>query len=270
MLSAWFQKYTSPILPAFLLCLLVSLCGCGVKERWYKPHHFQADFDKDTLVCETTAHELARQATMLGKGEDQVVFVTAFNNCLYRKGWSNVPPAAMNEQGRQGGGGVLALLDGGKVQGFGKTIQMPHGFTLVSEASQVSGPLRAQNFQWVGGDSTFIHIIYQKTTAQSFDPIDYAVVEPFSLYARGRDEKEPDFLRWAVFVGEMKKNWVVGLGSYVLVNKEERIIVVVTRPLPTPEPPPPPGMRLSKEQRDVTERFMVEWLDWLKGAMPMM
>jgi len=262
----WFRKYASPVLFVLLVCLLVFLSGCGTKHRWYKPDHYQADFDKDALECETIAREMARQATMTGKSEDPATFISSFNNCLSKKGWSNAPQT-IQKLPEQEKSAPLAVLEQGKVQGFGKAIQMPQGFTLLAESSQVAGPFTAQNFQWTGGDSTFIQIVFQKTTAQSFDPIDYVVAEPFFLYERGKDEKKPDLLRWAVFAGEIKKNWVVGLGSYVLVNKNERIIVVVTRPLPNPEASPPPGLRLNKEQRDAAELFMKEWLGRLIAGL---
>lgn len=264
----WFRKYSSPILPALLVCLLLFLSGCGTKERWYKSGHYQADFDKDSLECETIAREMARQATMTGKSEDPAIFVSSFNNCLSKKGWSNHPQTIQDLPGQEKNT-RLAVPDQGKVQGFGRTIQMPQGFTLLAESSQVAGPFTAQNFQWAGDDSTFITVVFQKTTTQSFDPIDYVVVDPFFLYERGKDEKKPDLLRWAVFAGEIKKNWVVGLGSYVLVNKNERIIVVVTRPLPNPEAEPLPGLRLGKRQREAAERFMEKWLAWLIATLPM-
>lgn len=264
---SWLQKYASPLLPILLVFLLVFLSGCGTQERWYKADHYQTDFDKDTLECETVAREMARQATMTGSSEDPSTFASSFNNCLTTKGWSN-SPQPLRELPGQEKRAPLAVLDQGKVQGFGKTILLPPGFTLLSESSQVVGPFTALNFQWVGDDSTFVHIVFQKTTAQSFNPIDYVVVDPFFLYERGMDEKKPDLLRWAVFAGEVKKNWVVGLGSYVLVNKNERIVVVVTKQLPPPEASPPPSLRLSKEQRNATERFMGEWLGWLQASLP--
>jgi len=247
---------------AFLICLLVFLGGCGEKVRWYKPHHYQTDFNRDSLECEAIAHEMARQATITGKDEDLVTFIASYNNCLFRRGWSNNPPAAQNSEG-QITAPPLAVSEQGKIQGFGKTVAMPKGFTLLAETSQVAGPIAAQNFQWRDDASTFINIIYQKAATKSFDSIDYVVVEPFFLYERGRDRKKPDFLRWAVFAGEVGKSWVVGLGGYVLAGNNERIVVVVTRPLPGPEALPPPGLRLSKGQRDAADDFMKTWEVWL-------
>lgn len=261
------KKHGAAVFSALLMCLLFFLSGCGGKVQWYKPHHFQTDFDRDNLECETIAHELARQATMTGKGEDLATFIGSYNNCLSRRGWSNTPPAVQNSEG-QIKSPPDAVLAQGKIHGFGKTVAIPQGFTLLAETSQVAGPIAAQNFQWQGDDSTFIHLIYQKIAAKSFDPIDYVVVEPFFLYERGKDKNKPDLLRWAVFAGEIKKSWVVGLGSYVLTNKDKRIIVVVTRSLPPPEASPPAGMRLSKGQQEAAERFMEEWLGWLTTTFP--
>jgi hypothetical protein len=41
----------------------------------------------------------------------------------------------------------LAFLDQGTVHGFGKTILIPPGFTLLFESSQAAGLFTAQNFQ---------------------------------------------------------------------------------------------------------------------------
>ena len=263
MSSAWANKRRNPAGPFVLAGFLFLLTSCGTEARWYKPGHFQADFDKDALECEVIAHEMARQATMTGRSEDQERFVTAFNTCLYRKGWSTSPPSSPGAAGQPGDAHRLAALAAGGVQGFGLFLPLPAGFSLRSETAQAAGPVASQSFLWEGRDSTFIQLVYQKTVGKTFEPIDYVVVAPFFLYERGTDEKRPDFLRWAVFTGEVKKNWVVGLGAYVLASKEERIIVVVTRPLIAPETSPPQGLRLSKGQRDTAENFMTEWQQWL-------
>ena len=55
-------------------------------------------------------------------------------------------------------------------------------------------------------------------------------------------------LRWTVFAGKFKGEWVAGIGAYLIVDKNRRITFVLTRNISAPENTPPGGLRLTKKQ----------------------
>lgn len=248
-----------------LLVLLPALAACGAGPRWYKDNRGQADFDKDSLECEIIARELARQATLTGAGEDLATFANSFNNCLYRKGWSNVPPPSAAAAGQTANEPSRpARLETTTVHGLGRAIAIPDGFTLISDSVRALGATTVHTLVFMGANDTFLTLVFQQSTEKVFTEIGYLVADPFFLYRKGAAGNWwKKNLRWAVFAGRMGDDWVTGLGGYLLVSKKERITLVVTRPLAGPESRPPAGLRLSRDQHEEVEKFQARWLPWL-------
>ena len=228
---------------------------------WYKQGATQADFDKDEQECLLIAHELARQATVSGERENVEIFIKSYNNCLFQKGWSHIPPAPQRNTNTNT---ILAKIDQNSIHAFGKKISIPAGFKLLNENRNVFGPTLIHSFFFQGPGPTFINLIFQQSLDLNFEPTEYPVEEPFFLYDRGKLDKKN--LHWSVYCGQINNEWIVGLGSFILIKDNQRIIVVITSPLPPRTSSPPKGLRLTKNQKDVTEKFETKWKKWILGS----
>jgi hypothetical protein len=254
----------------FLLFLFILLLfGCGGGQHWYNPGKTRVDFDSDSQECEILARELSRQATLTGRREDPQTYGRAFNACLYGKGWSTLPPV---QPGAGSGSGeadssLAVYHPDGRIEVFGRYLAVPAGFVLQSNGVQRLGPTLSENLFFMGPDSVFMNISVQKSLDSKFEPANYPAQPPFFLYEQGRDEKQPDLLRWAVFAGKIHEEWVAGLGGYLLLGERERLTVVITGSLPDPHEPVPPALQLSHGQFQAVERFREEWLSWLQAQI---
>jgi hypothetical protein len=241
----------------FLICMLSS---CGGGQMWYKQGATQADFNLDAQECEIIAHELARQATVSGERENLEVFIKSYNNCLFLKGWSHIPPNQKAGNQKQANFN-LAKINQNSIEAFGKRFNLPKEFKLLKENKSVFGPTLIHSFFLQGTGPTFINLIFQQSLDLDFEPADYPVEEPFFLYDRGSEEEKN--IRWSVYCGQINDEWIVGLGSFFLISEKERIILIVTSPLPQQTTPPPKGLRLTKKQKDATEKFVKSWKEWI-------
>jgi hypothetical protein len=256
----------------YLFIVLISLiflqAGCARQQIWYNPGHSQMDFDRDSQECSIAASALARQATLTGKREDPATYVRVYNGCIHEKGWSQTPPA---ESAKDSGAGrvqaqQLALLHAnGTIEAFDRRLQVPEGFVLEADGIQGREDTLLQSFLFRNGE-LFINYTFQKSLGRRFEAADYPVAEPFFLYEQGMASRKPD-VRWAVFAGNLQASWVAGLGGYFLLNKRERIIIVVTRSLPSPAERVPAGLRLTSEQFQAMEQFRDQWLGWLPAQV---
>jgi len=254
-------------LSAALVFLGLLLSACSLSgSRWYKDGLGQADFDKDNLECGIIADSLAREESMTGAGIDPQVRATALNNCLYRKGWTNIPPNPASDTGRQAAPAPagLARLEQGKLQGLCRSFDLPASFSLLSDTTRHLGPTVVQSIAFARADGVVLTFVFQQSVDRVFAEIDYPVAEPFFLYRRGREGRPASF-RWAAFAGKIQDGWVGGLGAYLFCSPRERLTVVVTRPLPEPESKPPAGLRLSQAQHRMLADFTGQSLVWLKG-----
>ncbi len=241
-----------------LLSLVVALlsAGCAGKQRWYKPGATQADFNRDVRECEIIAHQLAREATIGGRHESLDTFIKVYNNCIFQKGWSTFRPDS-SSGGPKAGQGVrpLARLENNLVSAFGKRIEIPSGFKLLRQNTGALGPTLMHSMFFKGPGPVFMNFIFQESHGLNFEPADYPVEPPFFLYDRGVLHGKDNDVRWTVFCGQVKGDWVVGIGSFCLISKQERIIMITTSPLPPQVTPPPQGLRLNRRQRDAVDKF---------------
>jgi hypothetical protein len=253
------------IIPAcFMAFLLISGCSGG-GQHWYNHGKTRVDFEGNSQECEIIARELARQATLTGRREDQQTYGRAFDNCLYAKGWGTMPAVQPSPDAATETGTSLAVhRQNGTIEAFGRAFAVPAGFELQSDSGGSFGPTLIQTLLFLGPDSVYLNYTFQKSRDRKFEPTDYPVTAPFFLHGRGREEKKPDRLRWTVFAGEIREDWIVGLGGYLLTGKRERLTVVITRALPHPREPVPAGLNLSLGQFQAVQRFRNEWLPWLE------
>jgi hypothetical protein len=247
-----------------IIALLLAGCGGGA-QHWYKAGQTQVDFDQDGQECEIIAKEFARQATLTGNREDPESYVRTYNNCLFAKGWSVLPSDTPADSAAGAPAPMAACQEGGIIQGFGKTFAVPPGFVLSSDVTQAYGPTMMQNLLFQGPEQSFINFTFQKAVTRDFKPADYPVREPFFLYEQGAWKKNRDRLRWAVFSGNIQGSWVAGLGGYLIVNKRQRISIVVTSPLPSQTEAILSGLRLDSGQIGAVEKLRSEWLPWLES-----
>ncbi len=242
-------------------CLGLLLPGCSTKTQWYKPNRSQLDFERDAQECEIIAREFARQATLTGEREDPATLAKSFDVCLGSKGWTHMPRQQKNLEVPEVA--PMAQYHEGELSGFDLILDIPDDFKLVSDKTQPVGSSISQTFVFVR-NGTYINILFQKLLfGSTFDVLEYPVVEPFFLYHRGENAGRRSPLRWALFAGEFKKQWMVGYGAFIRVSKTERVILSVVHPLPNQQERPPTGLRLTEEQFLEAERFREEWVGWL-------
>ncbi len=240
------------------------LVSCASKQTWYQAGKTQFDYDRNAQECTIIAKEFARQATMTGTAEDPLTYQRILQSCLAVKGWSMTPPPQAGGESGLGSDEVLAVSSGKSIQAFGGEVTLPEQFALSSTAGNGVGPIAMQNFLYHGPADTFINVMAQKSVAKTsrFEVTQYPVQAPFFLYERGGTEGGGK-RQWAIFCGTINGEWVMGLGSYILLNNQERITVVVTRPLMAQQTEPKTGFQLSPEQFSMVEAFKKEWLPWL-------
>jgi hypothetical protein len=249
-------------LPAIIVVLMLAGCA-GRMQHWYNPGETQVDFDRDAQECDIIAREFARQATLTGNRQDPETYVRTYNNCLYAKGWSVLPPGSDSPAG---GPPPAAFEKNGTVKGFGEAFTVPTGFVLKSNVTRTYGPTLMQNLFFQGPEQSYINFTFQKGLTRDFAPADFPAREPFFLYEQGALRKDPDRLRWTIFFGNLKNSWVAGLGGYLLLDDRQRVLIVVTKPLPPRNEKPLPGLRLDSGQIKAMEKFRAAWLPWLKST----
>ncbi len=195
---------------------------------------------------------LPGRATLTGEKIDIEIFNRVYHNCILSKGWTHTPPGSKLKKGTAV---TLAEIHGDIAVVFGHRLKIPPGLNLVS--NQISGfqDLRMQSLFFRGDGPVFLNMIVQETLSGKFEPIDYPVNDPFFMFEKGTDEKNPDRLRWTVFAGQFKGEWVAGIGAYLLVDKTRRITFVLTRNISDPEKAPPGGLRLTKKQKKEVSAF---------------
>lgn len=252
------------------IALWAMLSGCAQKQTWYQPGKGQVDYDQDAQECTLIASNFARQATMTGNSEDPTTYQQTMRNCLAAKGWSASSPAPNGDSPSAGTGSPdqppLALIKGNTLHAFGSVITLPPSFHLVSTVNQGSGDTRGQNLTFAERQTTFITVMVQEMDgkANRFLPTPYPAQAPFFLYEQdpfpSADNTEH---HWSIFCGTINNEWVMGLGSFLLINPRERITVIVTQPLPPPQTTPEAGFRLSRHQFATIDAFKKEWTTWL-------
>jgi hypothetical protein len=254
-------SFRSLLTSSFLFFLLLVLAGCSGKTLWYKDGSGQAEFDRDAVECRILADELGRQDTLTGKRPALETRAKAYQQCLFAKGWSHIPP------GQSAGDGLeyqpLATVEHGTVKAFGTVLVLPDGFAMTAETDSVHGPMLMQTLSFRGPDNVFLNLVFQQSRTLSFEPIPYPVDEPFLLYERGVTENGA---QWAAFWGRVQGAWVAGLGAYRLHSRLERTTMVLIAPLPEPQGPPPPGLTLDHGQRRAMEEFMERWVPLLVSS----
>ena len=248
------MKKTIALIVMIGAALLMS--GCSASQKWYKPDCGQVDFNLDDLECRLSAEEMARQATLTGEKTDLEVYVRAYSNCLFAKGWTHTAPGSKPKKEPPE---TLAAIHGDRAVLFGRQLKMPPGLHLVRNRISSSQGLKSQTLSFRGDGPVFLTMIVQETLSRKFAPVDYPVDEPFFVFEKGADGKNPDRLRWTVFGGKFKGAWVAGIGAYLRVDQNRRITFVLTRNISDPESAPPTGLRLTKKQYLEVTAFADTW-----------
>ncbi|WP_456385130.1 hypothetical protein [Desulfolithobacter sp.] len=267
---------TISIYPVLLALLL--LAGCAGSESWQKPGGTQASFNLDSRECRLIGEKIALLHSETGKSVDPVYAARAYEECMAAKGWrrqqarEGASPDAAAESG-SGSLPVLAEVHGADtLVGFGQRIVVPPGFNMLPAKKMRIGPTVMEQFFWQcvedrrNDAGTVIVIIFQENNQTSFEQIGYPVNPPYSLYTSGT--AAGGLLQWAAFWGQVKKDWVMGLGAYYHVSGNRRIIVVITSPLGPPESTPPSNVILSREQYHQVDSFASQWQSWLEKQFP--
>ena len=256
-----------------LMIFALLLGGCASKQLWYKAGKTQVDYDRDAQECKIIAKEFARQATVSGTSEDSLAYQNILQRCLTGKGWSMMAPApAAREESRDltlDREMTVASSNGRSVQAFGAEIVLPEQFILAKTSRNDVGPSLLQSYLYRGPGDTFITVMAQKAIAKSthFESTPYPVQPPFFLYEQGAIENGGMKSPWTIFCGKIKGDWVMGLGSYFMINNKERITLIVTRSLMAQETEPKPGFHLSPEQFATVDAFEKDWLSWIEESV---
>ena len=253
------------VLP-MLICSLF-LCGCSATSgTWYKPGHYQADFDRDCVECELLAEDMARQQSVTGRSRNLEVYIKAYNSCLFSKGWSDRPldtvhtKQTVSPQVRQ----AMCTLQNDMLRGFGYEITLPSGFSVLYQKPSVYGPTQTLSTLSEGPEQSFLNVIFQQSDSLAFEVTDYPVKSPYFLFDSSHPDVEP---QWSAFCGPSDSEWIAGVGTYVNISDSKRIILIATTALPGPVEPVPQGLRLDKGQYNAMRAFTEKTTAWLHNRV---
>jgi hypothetical protein len=250
------------------ICLLLAilLAGCVQTQIWEKEGGSQQAFNLDARECEFFAKKFSLQQSENGKIPDPDLFSKSYVGCLNAKGWQikitapnpeaeNVPESKTTD--------LAQFLNANTVSGFGQTVTVPNTYTLISNKQFQIGTTLIHQFFWKGIDTSFINIFFQKSTAAPFKQIPYPVSEPYLLYTSGEGKMARERLQWATFFGIIDSNWIMGTGAYYYVDKKERIVIAITKPLDKPQGETTGNVILTRNQYLQIEQFSKQWRNWL-------
>ncbi|MBU0480047.1 MAG: hypothetical protein KKG47_02980 [Proteobacteria bacterium] len=249
----------------------ILLASCTSSPNlWYKAGATQHDFNLDSRECEIIAEKFALQQSETGKSIDPANFSRHYLQCINDKGWSRNRPVADRTADHPAvpSNPLNIRHDGSSLHGFGRQVALPENFTLLKNRLTSLKPTIMQQFLWGNEDNTFISIIFQRNDATRFDITPYPLAEPYRLYTSKTGNNTGDLLQWSAFFGQIQTEWVMGVGSYYLTNKTERIIIVITRKLDPPAAAPPANLALSRNQHEQIEAFSSRWVAWLESQFP--
>ncbi|WP_462326040.1 hypothetical protein [Desulfoplanes sp.] len=241
------------------------MSGCASHDHiWYKPGHYQGDYDVDCVECERVAKTLSMERSVSGRSLNNEVYAKAFDRCMFSKGWTtNAPDTNKNpKQKKAETGPNFFTVSGGIISGFDCSIALPPGFRLLKQESFAYGPTQTSSALFQGPDSVFINILFQDSGSLSFEKQRYPVKEPYFSFDKSTKE---DAIDWTSFFGQVGSDWVGGIGAYLNLSSRQRIILVATRPLPRDRAVPPKGLRLDRKQFETMKYFSEDYAGWIEG-----
>ncbi|MBI4793508.1 MAG: hypothetical protein HY789_12465 [Deltaproteobacteria bacterium] len=253
----------SSLLTSFLLLLLLQGCASS-PQTWYKPGGTQREYDLNARECEVLAEQQALLKSETGKRYDPLTYAELYQRCIKAKGWgTEPPPTAQQPETEASPAPALGTRTDNRLSAFGLDFTLPGNARLLSSNKQTIGPTRLETFMFqTGGD--FMNIIFQESEEATFNPIDYPVSLPYQLYTSDWGTN----LRWSAFWGEIKGEWVKGIGAFFTVSKKQRTIVVITAPMAAPAEAPPENLQLARNQYQEMESFVEQWRPWLVDQAP--
>jgi len=260
------QRVLSRAVGVGICILMLWSLGCSSKRTWYKPGAGQLEFNIDDQDCKIIAQETARQATLTGDKLDPAVLEQSYEACIFSRGWTMTPAGTENSGKTEKEPIILAEIENNRVQAFGKTMDIPNMFSLVSNQLAGFQGVDMQTLFFKGDNEVYLNLIIQETRDRKFDPVDYPAGSPFFLFEKGIDPKDDEILRWTVFAGDYKGTWITGIGAYYLVDYFKRVSFVITQSISFPKNKPPKGLRLTKIQKLEVEAFKEEWIGKVKNA----
>ncbi len=260
------NPYREIIAAGLFLWLVMMLTGCGgVGQKWYKPGHYQADYDVDCAECDKIAQSQAREGGVAGYTPYIGLYPKAFEQCLFARGWSPLPP---DEAGSTGLTDTvvpsLCTVTSGVITGFDCSIRLPEGFRVLRQEALPAGPVQSSSVFCQGPGPVFINIIFQQSHVVRFDPIRYPVAEPFFLF--DKSPKTSQWL-WDSYCGATPLGWVGGIGAYLRRSPEQRIILIITSSLPPAGEDAPKGLRLDRQQYQAMHAFAAKYVAWMENAV---
>ncbi len=244
-----------------LLFLMVTLLSCAKKSMWYKKGASQWDFNRDEQECLAIAHRLARQDTVGERRENFLVFIQAYQNCLYSKGWSPISPYEKKMLTSPLRIPYKLDMASHAVYVFGKRIALPSHVVYMRASKRIYGPTIICSLFFRKGRATYLNLIFQKSLERAFKKIPFPVPSNYVVYDRGRISSRD--IEWASYFGKVRGYMIMGFGAMVRLSYYQRIILIITSPLPSPLQTPPPFLHLAKNQMEAIESFTSRWKKWI-------
>jgi len=244
------------------LAILLGVLGCGHRTIWYKKGATQWDFNRDEQECIALAHKLAREATVGEKKENILVFLQAYQQCLFNKGWSPVPPQRVQEVIKRKRISYHLDLSSHVLVAFNRQIPLPSNIVFLRETRRSYGPTLIYSLFFRGKGNTFLNLILQESLERAFKDIPYPVQPCYLIYDRGsfRDRR----IVWASYFGRIKGYMVMGFGAILRFSSRQRLILVVTSPMPPARGKKPAYLHLAENQMRAIESFTARWSKWVK------
>lgn len=242
--------------------------GCGGGQKWYKPGHYQADYDLDRAECERIADSRARERSVSGDSVNIEVYTRELEQCMFSKGWSTKPPESPPGQGHDllepEKDHVACRVIGNQIEGLGHRVTLPAGFRLMNQQETTQGSTRYFSFLFQGPGPVFMNILFQEADDVSFEKTEFPVQKPNFSFDKSPEESD---VKWESYCGKVGREWVGGVGAYYGISSTERIIFVITTPLPPENDSRPLELRLNQDQFLAMKEFSSKYGTWIGQAV---
>ena len=239
--------------------------GCSSsKVVWYKKGAGQADFNIDNAECRKIAEVMGKTATLTGKKMSITAYNTAYEDCIYNRGWSTKTPQSHSGEDSKIDLIPVAELKDKNIIVFNRYIFRPPGFKLIENRISMIQGVKSQFINFQNDQGIVLNLVFQKSDHRKFEETAFPIEPPFFIYDKGRGLKKREKIRWSVFSGKLQGIWVAGIGGYFLLDPKRRISIILTSQISAPQGELPEGLRLTRNQKNEVDALQKNWLGFIK------
>ncbi len=272
--------YRSGIICALFLCLVA--CASHSPE-FILPDGSQRGLDAALADCKFVAETAGLDASQFGRCPIARVAQAALIECMVAKGWIIYNPNSSTSTNPNTS--YTASTEAMP------SIEIPPGF-IEDDTSGDSGPGVFLSHTYAGPHDTMLAAVWQQNPVSVFGEENFPVPSGFWRYTNARGNNDPwgnrfDFVvitpeltglvgglfnettpdpRWTVFYAVRESVLVGGVGAYVPISSNTRLVLVVTTPLSSQRKDAgiDRGRSLDIQERQTLEAFAGGWIKWMR------